>query len=379
MSSDRRHLASLTALRFLVALQVVVFHCGQPLLEGAPNWIRNIAAGGYVGVSFFFVLSGFILAYTHFDVGGRPRVSHREFWVARFARIYPVYVLGLLLDLPRFLRAEGALESGTQFVKAGGIAAMAATLTQAWSPSHACRVNCPGWSLSAEAFFYAIFPFVGIALCKLPRRVLPFAAGGLWLLALLGPATYLWLQPDGMAPVTPASSGFWISLLKTHPLLRLPEFVLGIVIGRWFVNSPLESRPFLPKIDWVIGLSLLGLLAMSDAVPYPLLHNGLLAMLIGLLILASAYGTGPLSRPLHTRGIRMMGEASYALYMLHVPVWEALRLLTADRVGPAALFLPYLALVLLISWSVFRFVETPGRRVLRDWLLRPRETDVLVR
>src|SRR5260370_6407765 len=63
-----------------------------------PRWLKSFAAIGYVGVSFFFVLSGFILVYTY---AGRE-IDNRDFYRARFARIYPAYLFSLLISLPFF-------------------------------------------------------------------------------------------------------------------------------------------------------------------------------------------------------------------------------------------------------------------------------------
>ncbi|HVE12493.1 MAG TPA: acyltransferase family protein, partial [Elusimicrobiota bacterium] len=142
------YLGPLTSLRFLAAFHVLLFHGARewlwrPFLR-APEWAQGLLATGYAGVGFFFVLSGFILSYTYrgrLD-GARER---REFWRARFARVYPVYALGLLLFAPIELLGG----------RPGTVAPSAlscVTLTQAWIPAFALRWNTPGWSLSVEAF-----------------------------------------------------------------------------------------------------------------------------------------------------------------------------------------------------------------------------------
>ena len=85
LSVDRPRVPALTSLRFFAALHVFVFHMYAMQIANTSGWARQISSIGYVGVSFFFVLSGFILVYTYAD---RP-ISAREFWRARFARIYP--------------------------------------------------------------------------------------------------------------------------------------------------------------------------------------------------------------------------------------------------------------------------------------------------
>ncbi|MDG4896139.1 acyltransferase family protein [Mesorhizobium sp. WSM4976] len=91
------NLTQLTSLRFFAAVYVLAFHSVD--INGAPRLIANFVKNGYLGVSFFFLLSGFIL--THSYVGRMPHWDDvGRFAVARFARIYPVYLLALAVALP---------------------------------------------------------------------------------------------------------------------------------------------------------------------------------------------------------------------------------------------------------------------------------------
>lgn len=97
MEHERSHLTALTGLRFLAAIHVVLFH-RREAFPGLPYAVENLLVSGNIGVNLFFVLSGFVLAYNYMNDDGLP--SRREFWVARFARIYPVYLLAFLLFAP---------------------------------------------------------------------------------------------------------------------------------------------------------------------------------------------------------------------------------------------------------------------------------------
>src|SRR6476620_6656817 len=103
----RPRLHAITSLRFLAALHVVLFHMRVVgILSGGPWWYQNFASIGYIGVNFFFVLSGFILVYTY----AGSSFSVRRFWQARFARIYPAYVVSLIVAAPFFFFAVRNLD-----------------------------------------------------------------------------------------------------------------------------------------------------------------------------------------------------------------------------------------------------------------------------
>jgi peptidoglycan/LPS O-acetylase OafA/YrhL len=101
LDAPRPRLPALTSLRFFAALHVVCFHFLAFKIVSSEGWLGQISSIGYVGVSFFFVLSGFILVYTY---AGRDTPA-RDFWRARFARIYPAFAFSLLLTGPFFFFA----------------------------------------------------------------------------------------------------------------------------------------------------------------------------------------------------------------------------------------------------------------------------------
>jgi peptidoglycan/LPS O-acetylase OafA/YrhL len=368
-SARRPHLGALTGLRFVASLLVLLHHTQAALApEGAP-WLHALAEQGYLGVGLFFLLSGFILSYNYL-ADGAP-VDRGEFWRARFARVYPVYALSLALSLPLFLRAlerEGAGPAG-----AGAVGAAVLSLTQAWFPSAACEWNCPGWSLSVEAFFYLAFPFLAGPLVRLPARRLVPAMAALWAAALVVPALFTALGLDARA----AGPEGWRTperlLVQYNPLLHLPEFAIGVLAGRWhLLRQGARASGAAGWERWGASAALAALLAvmvLGGGLPFLLLHNGLLAPLFALLVLALAAGADPLARLLARPLPRLLGEASFALYILHLPLW--MFLLAADkRLGWHLLpSLPVLAAfgagAVAVSVLVLRGVEEPARRWLR--------------
>src|SRR5205807_512668 len=140
----------------------VISHCGLSAVARTP--FEGFFSNGYESVSFFFILSGFILAYVYDGLfsSARPSSSSaRAFWIRRFLRIYPTYLLALAISLPPFVYYDrfgpGALPAP---VFLGGLF-LAPILVQAWVPGLALIWTLPAWSLSVESFFYLCFPYLG--------------------------------------------------------------------------------------------------------------------------------------------------------------------------------------------------------------------------
>ncbi|MBC7842682.1 MAG: acyltransferase [Gemmatimonadaceae bacterium] len=378
---QRPALPALTGLRFVAAVQVVLFHTrsAAPGLQRAS--FLDPFGGGYSGVSLFFVLSGFILAYNYLTPDGNGVRSVRSFLVARVARIYAVYALGVAIGIP-VLIAEASRHGGVMANARFLLAVIAANLTlvQAWIPAYACRLNCPGWSLSVEAFFYLLFPLLGWWLCRRRTAALLVIAAACLALAYGAALLYLRVDPDKLGTVTAASYATWLSVMKFNPAIRLPEFALGIALGMLYLRAPqaLGHRAAIVSLV-AFGVACVGL-AAHERLPYLLVHNGLLAPVYCVLIFALAAGQGPLARLLSTRPLKQLGEASFALYLLHVPLIGYCARLFAlggitqnDASWPWALM--YLVACQVTALAVLHWIEEPSRVAIKRWLSPSPRTD----
>lgn len=347
-------IAPLTSLRFVAALWVVIYHT-FPLDESSAPILRGLVQYGFVTVGLFMVLSGFLLtmAYQWFD---HPR-SIRRFWVARFARIYPVYLLSLLADLPRLLSWRVA--------KYGFVSAAAATfatfgfqstLFQTWLPLTVLQgLNSPSWSVSTEAFFYIAFPFlVGpISAIRSPNGQLGVMAGA-WIVTIFTSAlicAVLVSPPINMEMA-----------IQQHPILRLPEFVAGIALANFYRarrSSERECRRN-ANIGLTVSLAVFVPLALyAYEACYLALHNGLLIPVYCCFILSIALCGGGLRTFLCFPAFVSLGEASYAIYLAHAPLRAALQAGGLDEtiVG----WVVYIAMLIGVSVLVYRYVERPLR------------------
>jgi peptidoglycan/LPS O-acetylase OafA/YrhL len=371
---------SLTGLRFFAAAAVVFFHFGKPHLGNPPAVLMHLAENGGTGVSLFFILSGFVLAYNYANPRRTEPFSRAAFWKARFARIYPVYFLSLILSLSLFVAyvrtfippvsLAGIFQVSKSFV-------MALSLTQAWDRSQALVWNYPAWTLSVEMFFYLTFPWTCPLICKWnPRKTLLALYG----VALAGSAaSYVLAHPRGMSshllemPGIHVSASFLSSLREGWPPLRLPEFLTGMVLGRLHVTRP---RPGAGNAALLSALALIGILAVT-ALAHLSYSSVVLALdpLFALLIYGLASGGGRLQEFLSLPVLVLLGESSYAIYILQVPIMHVVYHLFGNngRSMIAGVFLLTVA-----SVCTFSFFETPVRKWLRKkWsapkTLRPDE------
>jgi peptidoglycan/LPS O-acetylase OafA/YrhL len=240
------------------------------------------------------------------------------------------------------------------------------TLTQAWtlsrvSISDTTLLNNPSWSLSTEAFFYLSFPLIIWAAVRLPVRALLTLAFGVWALLLVPQ----WLVAAHLAP-----TAWTLELVYKNPLFRLNEFVVGVAFGLWYLRRPAWARE--ARLSWLLVGLLFASLAfgLRVGVPRLLLIDGLLAPVFAALLVTLGSGTGP-ARWLTAKPLVALGEASYAMYMLHYPV--ALYLVELGlRVGSATHFVATTAATILVSLLAYRFVEDPARRWLRGVSVRVR-------
>jgi peptidoglycan/LPS O-acetylase OafA/YrhL len=357
--SDRR-LPSITGLRLFAALAVYLSHIGAP--HEAPTALATFFASGYAGVTVFFVLSGFVLAYNYFEQVRRPDAATiYNFFVARFARVYPLYLAVLAYVLVR----QHALGIGTDEWWQHLLA------LQAWNGdvNVAYAFNGPAWSISVEFFLYACFPLLIPLVAKLdsPRRLLLAGAAVALTMATLA----AWFVTTGHAalPTTdPGSAHRWIYRM---PLPRLGDFLLGILAARLFVH--VVGRPGVRQTGrWLAplaGAAIVALMAWpalrSTAWSYDLAY-GLPAVL--LIFALAAAPAGWLSRGLSIPAVVLLGEASYAFYLVHSP---AIAFLGAGQWREAvsgslvALEVFNLAVILALAVGLHLSLERPARRWLR--------------
>jgi peptidoglycan/LPS O-acetylase OafA/YrhL len=365
-ASDANRLHALTGLRIVAALAVYFSHVGPPV--GAPSFLATAIGSGYYGVTFFFVLSGFVLAINYFDSMRRP--TGRTLWsygVARFARIYPLYVLVLAYLLARASESGSPLDGWLEHVLA----------LQAWDPDVAVAYgyNGPAWTIGVEVFLYAAFPVMVLVLARLDRgiRALLVAAGAIAAVMIMIAIAFTIAGLNDLPREDPSSAHRW---LYRTPLFRLGDFALGILAARLYLRLRVgERRGRLGNALIAIALVATVAFATSAELQYSAASWDVgyalpaFTLLLGLALAPRSLVSRVLSLPV----IILLGEASYAFYLVHLPMlavlgksgWETI-------VTPVTITVQVLQLgiVLALAVGLHVLIEKPARAWLRRTLRR---------
>jgi len=355
----RSQLPALTGIRCFAALNLVFFHFSDPHSFGPFSPIVN---GGYVSVSFFLLLSGFILTYNYAERAERGALTARSFWSARFSRLYPVYAFSLLLSVGMLLQelpAHTRLDFGLGVI-------LTPLLLQGWHPLLTTFWNTPAWTMSTEAFFYLLFPWLVTRRRPRQARSMLLLLFSLWLCGLVLPFLYMHFNPDGDVHTDRYSVGIWMRALKFMPIQHLPSFLFGMALGFLNERIPPESRKRLAA-GILAFASLYLVLCFGDRMPYVMMHDGLLMPLFAGVILCLA-GRNPVARFFGLLPFIAIGEASYCLYLLHFNLWTLMHDSHFLEKSGLIVFDPWISYLLLIVAALLtkKFIERPGR----SWIVR---------
>jgi peptidoglycan/LPS O-acetylase OafA/YrhL len=363
VKSSKERLPALTGLRAFAAMNIVFFHFSNPKWFGP---FAPIVDNGFTSVSFFLLLSGFVLAYNYSDKAQKGQLSARTFWVARISRLYPIYLFALLISMG-MLVDEWHARSHAQFTWGVVLTPM---LLQGWSPSLSTFWNTPAWTMCTEAFFYLIFPLV--ILWKRPKRMGALVGFllGLWCLGMVLPGLYMGLHPDGDLHPGRYTDGFWMRALKFSPPPHVPSFLFGIVLADLDALIPRAARKRL--LFGFLGLAgIYTMLYFGDLFPYPMMHDGLMMPLFALAVLGLA-GKNLIASFFGFFPFVAVGQASYCLYILHFNLWNIIHNSNILVVTGLAKFDPWLSYGLLVGAAVLAmlWIERPAQRLIKATLLQ---------
>jgi peptidoglycan/LPS O-acetylase OafA/YrhL len=356
-------LPSLTGLRGIAALWVVLYHYGIRYFPSIqPGAAGHVIEKGYLAVDLFFLLSGFVL--THVYIGQFAQSGSRATWPflrARIARLYPlhIFILGLLvLDIVLPALKQYGIANAPLHIKEFGPQSISALIANLFMlqgvKASALSWNYPTWSISVECAAYLLFPLAAAWLWRAGKRpallgLAFFAAYLAWFGWLVGGDFNQW---DG-----------WTAFARC-----IPEFFAGVLL--YICTARLPSMLRSGMLACVLALGLLVLLQIGVA-------DGVIVFLFAGTIPLLVLGRGATSRVLNGRAAVLLGEVSYALYLVHGLVQTVAGQLLAtlsvadDELSAGAslsLMVSLVALSLLCAYWAHKAIELPGRKYLRTAL-----------
>lgn len=288
---------TLTSLRIFFALMVFGAHCY--VLDS--SFDAHIFKEGFVGVSFFFVLSGFIIAYNYQEKLLAKTTTKRTFWVARIARIYPLHLLTLLIAacIGGYVQYSDTADWFKHFIAS-------TFLLQPFIPSadYFFSFNSPSWSLGCEQLFYFCFPLFIPFLNSRKRIIITLLVCLLWML------TGMFFTPEEQI------KAYWY----VNPVTRLPDFLVGVLLYQFYKSFCHKKISYSTGTLLEVGAIALFLLFYLSAANIPKVYrySCYYWIPVSLLILVFSLQKGGVSWLLSTQYLVIGGEISYSFYLIHL-------------------------------------------------------------
>ncbi|MDJ1468053.1 acyltransferase family protein [Xanthocytophaga flava] len=319
MLKVKNRINALSGIRIFLILSIAAGHFIESYISHLPQWQQGLFTNYYFSTSFFFILSGFILTYVYFDDERGIRIPVKRFLHSRLSKIYPIHLLFIVIMAPRFFSMEGSLIPGTDITITKpyiiGSFFSQVFLLDAWNPV-SLSVNGPAWSISALFFFYLLFPYFcriikNDTVSQLQKKTLT-----LWAIYLIYPICYIFFDLDSQHPI-------FEGLLHHNPLLRLPEFLIGMLVCRIYQinqqNDQLINTPFYMRLSpsLMLIVAILAYAIFPVFIPYALLHNGLFLPIQLVLILSLAADRDLTTRFLSHPFILKVSNASLTIFIAH--------------------------------------------------------------
>ena len=340
MTTKTKQLNLLQLIRGLATVLVVIRHAtGNSIELLQKDFLFNIFAFGSSAVDIFFVLSGFIITYTSLKGGADPK-ELTPFLKRRFIRIYPTYwiitslFLGIQILLPMFYNTTYPYSAANLLS------------TYLLFPGH-IMVNGVSWTLSYEVFFYLLFSLVFL----FSNKKMIFGIFLIYALSVITSSMFMDISEDNIwlnLVFFPMNVEFFMGVLAALVVNRIPKWssipliVLGVI---YFTVSALvtdlNTLLDLHVRDRIIQFGVPSFLVILGVVKYELTHEVRVAKVFLLL-----------------------GESSYSLYLLHLPVIAACtKLIVKFNITNGLMIqLLLISVIIAICWGAtifYKLIERP--------------------
>jgi peptidoglycan/LPS O-acetylase OafA/YrhL len=355
VKSRHEHIASLEGWRGVVALLVVNFHL-YALFSS-----QQIAAYGYLGVDFFFILSGFIIARQYEAAIATRSITFTQFAVRRLARLYPLYIfsIALFLYINATMVAPQLAAMGTKAIEYGkgpetGWMVIVQLLMLSNISDMPAPWNSAAWSVSVEWIVNLLFFAIIFIFRKIPTLLLG--------LAIIYCTIYLMI-------VSPDTLNLYIA---TQPLFNptiargIVGFSIGMLICRYHHSFPVLT-PFKLLVMELVFMFATWQLIMMHGQPFPISIDYVFQLvLFPALIILSLYPNGLMSTLVSSWPFAFLGRISYSLYLLHIPMVYAFQYspyfdMYERPVKGVVFYLVFIS----FSALVYYLFEKPARKLVR--------------
>lgn len=384
MDKSRFHIQPLDSLRGFAAMFVVCSHAINAVFNphaDLPVWNLLMSFSG-LGMTLFFILSGFVIHYNYNSVRGLLSEDGITFFIARFARLYPLFIVMFIGELSYQCLLKDSC-SGKHVISSMPVYL---TFTQTWfyhiTGGHSLTssywtVGGAGWSLSTEWFFYILYASFGAIMVNLlnARYIIRTA-----LLVYFSEAVFMlwaWFHMSSISDwgtahfgASSSSDSLYRWLVYFWPVARLGEFTLGAIAAQLFFltqkyESTVQERYLADVFIWIVVLFIIAIHAFLHwehnglpglAIAAPQLYSPFVAILV---FACARYKDVSLTNILLWRPFLLIGEASYSIYLSHLfiisVIWAPLR----DKLPHSLVYIGTIITVLVWSGISYKFLEKP--------------------
>lgn len=358
-----QYIKPLTSMRFIFSMMVFLSHITVFIETNQTlslKWLSfNLFSEGYIGVSFFFILSGFILSYSYQQKIISNKVSQNEFIINRITRIYPLHFLTVIVSIPLVLIS---IDSGRDFLAQTVNLFLNITLIQSFVPVREVYFgfNSPSWSISNEIFFYVVAPLLFKRLMNVNNKNA--------VLFILIVTFFIWIGIY-LVPVKYYHSIFYIS-----PITRVFDFIIGIILFQLFKNN-VSSKYSTLKLSILETVSILLFIVFfyfHREVPQVLRYSIYYWIPMMIIIFVFSIGGGLFSNILSKQWLIYLGKISFGFYLIHQLVIRYFSILIEKfeiNLDSLLQVLIVFSFSLLLSILSFEFFENKVRIKFKKYLM----------
>jgi peptidoglycan/LPS O-acetylase OafA/YrhL len=318
--------------------------------------LKHLFTEGYAGVSFFFILSGFILSYSYQErlLSGKMNVLH--FYKARIARIYPLHLLTFIIAAILLEPVYFKIQYFVKFISN-------LTLTQSFLPLKSAyfTFNAPSWSISDEMFFYLLFPFI---------IYLVYKRQNIFHILLFSTLTILFFLTFIIKKETYQHALFYI-----NPIMRIADFCIGICLYNFCVRASAKRERMLKNVKWggveIISVTVfICFYLLAYYIPKVYRYSFWYWIPISLLIVVFYLSrNGLCSKVLSNKYFVLLGEISFGFYLFHQLIGRLflgfISKMQIDVSYPYR-FIIVFTITLIASYLSFKYYETPCNKKIKQ-------------